>query len=130
MSSYVLDSYALIAFLQKEPGWEYISRLIRSAIDGTVELHMSVINLAEVYYTIERRGKSTPHMLSAIKALPIHIASADAYIEQIISIKAKYAISLADCFAAALAVDLHCPLVTGDPEFKKLESFLTVEWLR
>jgi ribonuclease VapC len=130
MNSYVLDSFALIAFLQEERGGEYINKLIESASAGKTELHMSIINLAEVHYINERRGNNTPQVLSAIKALPIHIASADAYIEQIISIKAKYAISLADCFAAALAADLHCPLVTGDPEFKKLESFLTVEWLR
>jgi ribonuclease VapC len=130
MSSYVLDSFALIAFLQEERGGEYIHKLIASASAGKTELHMSVINLAEVHYINERRGNNTPQVLSAISALPIHIASADAYIEQVVGIKAKYSISLADCFAAALAADLHCPLVSGDPEFKKLESFLTVEWLR
>ena len=39
-------------------------------------------------------------------------------------------VPLADCFCAALAIDLDCPVVTGDPESRKLASILQVEWLR
>jgi predicted nucleic acid-binding protein len=48
----------------------------------------------------------------------------------VIELKARYPISLGDCFAAALALQLNCPLVTADPEFRKLEDILQVEWLR
>jgi predicted nucleic acid-binding protein len=35
----------------------------------------------------------------------------------------------ADCFAAALARLRNAELVTGDPEFKEVESKLKVAWL-
>jgi hypothetical protein len=35
----------------------------------------------------------------------------------------------ADAFAAALAMREGAVLVTGDPEFKALESTLSIQWL-
>lgn len=130
MSRYVLDSYAILAFLQQEQGWERIRELIRGAVEGNIELYMSIINIAEVKYMITRRSKNRPQVMAAIEALPIHILSADEYVEQVIDLKAEYPVSLGDCFAAAAAIDLDCPLVTADPEFRKLEEVLLVEWLR
>ena len=130
MSKYVLDSHAVLAFLQLESGWERVKDLMRAASDGEVELYMSAINLAEVKYIAIRRKGHTLQTMAAIEALPITIMSADEYIEQVVVLKARYAVSLADCFAAALAIDMDCALVTGDPEFKKLEGSLRVEWLR
>ena len=128
-SRYVLDSYAILAFLQQEAGWARTKELLQAAASGDIELHMSAINLAEVQYLITRRGRDVPQRLAALESLPLKVASADAYLPQIVDLKAKYPLSLADCFAAALALDLNCPLVTGDPEFHLLESVITVEWL-
>lgn len=130
MSDYVLDSFALLVFFQQEQGWERVRELIRDATEGKAELHMSVINLAEVKYILARRGKAQSRVMAALEALPINIASADAHVESVIEIKAQYPISLADCFAAALALDLDCPVITADPEFEKLKGILRVEWLR
>jgi len=44
--------------------------------------------------------------------------------------KAKNKMSLADCFAAALAKDRKADLVTGDHEFKQIEGELKVVWLQ
>jgi len=44
-------------------------------------------------------------------------------------IKAEYAISYADCFAAATALRYEAAVLTGDREFKKIESLVSVEWL-
>ena len=128
-SRFVLDSFALLALLQKERGWERVKGLLNDAELGRVELHMSIINLAEVHYLTLRRGTNVSQTLAAIEALPIKIASADEYVPGVVELKAQYPIALADCFAAALAIDLDCPLVTSDPEFRKLEKILTVEWL-
>jgi len=48
----------------------------------------------------------------------------------VVQLKSRYPVSLADCFAVALAQSLECPVVTGDPEFRKLEDIVKVEWLR
>lgn len=130
MSKYVLDSFALLAFLQQEQGWQRVRELIKSAEDGSVELYMSAINMAEVKYMLARRKKNTPQVVAAIEALPINITTADEYIEQVIALKAVHAVSLADCFGASVAMYFDCPIVTADPEFEKLESVVQVEWLR
>ena len=48
---------------------------------------------------------------------------------QAASFKARYRLAYADCFAAALAKIHHCPVVTGDPEFKQLEKEIQVLWI-
>ena len=129
VSRYVLDSFAILAFIQKEQGWQRVGELIQNAEDGEVELCMSIINLAEVKYLIARRGRSTPQLIAALEALPVTFVSADEYVEAVIALKANYAVSIAGCFGAAIALHLNCPLVTADPEFRKLEHILQIEWL-
>jgi len=41
-------------------------------------------------------------------------------------LKGKHQIPYADCFAAALARRLKAPVVTGDPEFKKLTREISI----
>ena len=71
---------------------------------------------------------------SRIKALPIKLI--DRISEELLlaaaGLKARYPISYADSFAAALAMINRCPLLTGDPEFKPIEKkgLISIEWLR
>lgn len=44
--------------------------------------------------------------------------------------KARFKLSLADAFAAALAKETRSELVTGDPEFKALNKEIKIHWLR
>jgi predicted nucleic acid-binding protein len=46
-------------------------------------------------------------------------------------LKANYPISYADSFAASLAIIHNSHLLTGDPEFKKLEKkeSISIKWL-
>ena len=43
--------------------------------------------------------------------------------------KAEYSLSFADCFALASAIEYKATLVTGDPEFKKVEHLIEITWL-
>lgn len=128
-STYVLDAYAVLAFIQKESGWERVKELLRESASGTTEIHISAINMAEVQYRILRQRRKADEVMAALALLPLQIASADEYIPRVVELKARYPLSLADCFAAALALDIDCLLVTGDPEFHKLEGMLRIEWL-
>jgi PIN domain nuclease of toxin-antitoxin system len=48
---YILDACALLAFLNKEDGWDKVTDLLTEAIDtGEVEIYMSIVNLLEIYY--------------------------------------------------------------------------------
>jgi len=44
-------------------------------------------------------------------------------------LKGQYKVAYADCFAAALSLRLRAPVVTGDPEFKKLEDKISIQWI-
>jgi len=62
--------------------------------------------------------------------LPIELAPADLSLSYRAAIyKATYKMSYADCFAAALAKTKKATLVTGDKDFKQLESEIKVGWL-
>lgn len=44
--------------------------------------------------------------------------------------KARFKLSLADAFAAALPKSRKAELLTGDPEFKPLEKESNIHWLK
>ena len=126
----VLDAYALLAYLKKESGHARVKELLASE---DASLFMNSINVGEVFYIFARgRGiKAAEYFKSVIlPSLPVNIVenSFDDVI-QAARIKAEHSLSFADCFAAATAIREGACLVTGDPEFKKLEKELQIEWL-
>lgn len=132
--AYVLDSYALLAYLEAETGADYVKELLKAATESKCCLYMSIINLGEVIYIVEReRGlPKAQETLARIDELPIEIVDADRSLTLAAAhLKAHWSIAYADCFAAALSRIKNAPLVTGDPEFRKIKpgSALLVEWL-
>ena len=131
-SAYVLDSYALMAYLENEPGGEKIEKILKAAHAGKTSLYLSVVNLGEVYY-ITRRERSTEkanETIFIIEQLPISIVNADVALTiAAAKLKANHSVSYADCFAAALGIQKKAKVITGDPEFKKLEKDVAVEWI-
>ena len=131
----VLDSYALIAYFEGEAGSEQVKKLLEQAVTGECQLFMSVVNLGEVLYIVEReRGlPQAQRTLARIDELPISIIDADRHLTLAAAhIKAQCPIAYADCFAAALAQTKEAALITGDPEFKRAEidAMLPILWLK
>ena len=126
----VLDSYALLAFLEKEGAYARIQGLLATE-DAPV--FMNAVNVGEVFYILSRqRGdRAAEYFLSVIlPGLPISVL--DNSFDNVIAaarLKAKHGLSFADCFAAATAIRENAVLVTGDPEFRKLGKAVTVEWI-
>lgn len=134
VSEYVLDSYALLAYLEDERGSGHVKELLEIAQEGKVRLYMCVINLGEVMYIVEReRGlPKAQETLARIDELPIAIVNVDrALTIAAAHLKMDCPIAYADCFAAALSLLKNALLITGDPEFRKVkaECNLQVEWL-
>jgi predicted nucleic acid-binding protein len=131
-SAFVLDTFALLAYLKDEPAAERIEQLLEQAGKEKCRLFASIMNLGELLYIIERRGgiSKAQDALALIRQLPIEILPAD---EQAVfaaaHIKASHALSYADAFAAAAAMRDQAVLLTGDPEFKSVEHLVKVEWL-
>jgi len=75
---YVLDASALIAFLTAEEGGLKVAQLISDARYKQTTLHITAVNLFEVYYDYLKRGATTEEaqqLLNEIYGLPITIAN-------------------------------------------------------
>ncbi len=129
---FVLDTFALIAHFEAEPGGEKVTQLLKNAGDGEVSLAMSYMNVGELVYIISRgQGIAKARIiLEDLRAFPVEFYEATE--ERILAaawLKARYPISYADAFAASLAIELNATLVTGDPEFKTIKEELSLFWL-
>lgn len=133
-SAYVLDSFAVLAYFEGESGMARVRTLLTEAEKGSLTLHLSIINLGEVLYIVEREQGlvAAQRTVAALDQLPIQIQpAARAAVLSAARLKARYPISCADAFAAVVAQEQQAVLLTGDREFKPLEvdGLLKVEWL-
>lgn len=129
---YVLDAFALLAYLRGEPGAERVRDLLLRARSGEARLYLCLVNYGEVLYISERQGgrPAAEEAIRIIDHLPLETVLADRDLTFAAAhLKARYPISYADAFAATLAQKLSATLVTGDPEFRKVEAVVEIEWL-
>ncbi len=130
--SFVFDSHALLKFFQKEKGYEKVIRLLKEAADTEVRKYINAINLGEIIYSTKREfgDQKKLEVLANIERLNFMILPIpNGLIFQAAEYKAEYSISYADCFALASAVELSASIVTGDPEFKKVEHLTDIVWV-
>ena len=130
--TFVLDSFAVLALLGREPGSEDVAKLLRRAQKKEARVLMTWVNAGEVAYIVERRfGMDRLHAaLAVMEATALEIMPAERELALMAAhIKAGHAIAYADAFAAALAQHVAATLVTGDPEFRLLEGILDILWL-
>lgn len=132
MATKVLDSYALMAFFEDEPGADFVRGLIQKAVESDTILLMSVVNLGEVWYSIARTNSAevADQYVHEIKGMGFEIVDIDwTLTRQAAVFKANGSISYADCFAAALAKLRKAELITGDKEFKVLQDEIKISWI-
>ncbi|MGD0815156.1 MAG: PIN domain-containing protein [Verrucomicrobiota bacterium] len=106
MSAKVLDSFALIAYFRDEPGAEAMENLLVSAGKKDSPLHMTDVNYAEVRYSIVKKDgpEAWEEAAKILQGLPIDFHSTNrAMADTAADFKARFKISMADAFAAALA---------------------------
>lgn len=132
--SFVLDAWAILAFLQgEEPAASRVREAIEGAQDGTVRLFASIVNIGEVYYRIGkmRNQKEADSVLKDLYLLPIEIVPADDdTVLEAARLKMKHVLSYADAFAAVTAQQKDATLLTGDPELLELKRAVKIEKLR
>ncbi len=129
---YILDSFALLAFLEGEPSADRIQVILQAAQEARAQVYLSVINLGEVLYITERERSLViaQQVLAAIEQLPLELLDASqTRVLAAAHIKANYPISYADAFAVAAAQEFQATVVAGDPEFAKVMAIIQVEWL-
>ena len=130
--AYVLDTWAVIAYLEDEPSGEQVEDLIATAHEEQISIYMSVVNVGEVWYTLarevsEEEANAGVKMLSDLR---IQFENVDWELTQEAArFKSQNKMSYADAFAAALAKVKKADLVTGDNEFKPLDGQIKISWV-
>jgi len=129
----VLDSFALLALFRDEPGGETVAHILERAGQRDQPVHMTEVNYAEVQYIIRRKdgNEAWAAVANELKAAPIEFHPVTRRLSDLAAdFKTRYKMSLADAFAAALARERKCELVTADAEFRALETEIKINWLK
>jgi len=130
--AYVLDTWAVIAYLEDEPSGEQVEDLIATAHEEQIPIYMSVVNVGEVWYTMAREISEDEANASvkSLRDLRIQFENADWEITQEAArFKSQHKMSYADAFAAALTKTKKADLITGDNEFKPLDGEIKISWV-
>ena len=128
----VLDSWSVIAYLEDEPAGQRVADLIAEAHEDGTPIRMTVVNAGEVWYILAREASiaDADQSITELRGLGIEFVEADWKLtREAAGFKTKHRMSYADCFAAALAKEQRADLVTGDLEFKQVESEVKVWWI-
>lgn len=129
---FIFDSHALLKFFQKEKGYENIFHILEDTRKAGDIKYINVINLGEIIYSTKREFgyQKKLEVLANIERLNFSILPiSNNLVFQAAEYKAQYSISYADCFILASAIEHKAVIVTGDPEFKKVEHLVTIIWV-
>lgn len=127
---FVLDTSALIAFVQNEPGADTVGKILRRAQEKTCNVLISFITLAELYYIIwQEEGESAAkELIVLVKSLPVSVVESQERITLLAGrIKANYRLSLADAFVAATSSDGSAVLIHKDPELEQVNALVSTK---
>ena len=128
----VFDSHALLKLFQKEPGYERVVRVLEEARKRKRTKYINAINLGEIIYATKREfgDQKRLEVLANIERLDFTVLPVpNSLVFQAAEHKAQYSISYADCFVLASALEHEATIVTGDPEFKKVEHLVDIVWV-
>ena len=128
----LLDSFAVLAWIQDENGAGIVEKLLYTAEETREKLLLNIINVGEIYYRCARiEGLPFARdILEKLKLLPISIYPCpNELVLQASEIKAEYPIAYADAFIVATALKENDRVITGDPEFKRVEHLIEITWL-
>lgn len=133
MTVYVLDSSALIRFLDKEAGCHRVKSLLRDCVEGRVEVRISAVQWGEVAGNLRKRFGASGEVRIMNSLLPSDAKVVPASAERAIhaaDIKVDRNIAYADAFAVDLAMESpDRVLVTADYGFKTVEDLARIEFL-
>ena len=128
----MLDSWAVIAYLEDETAAETVADIIADAHQDNIPLLMTAVNAGEVWYIVARETSAAEAdtSIKQLRDLGIQFVEVDWDLAKNAGyFKSRNKLSFADCFAAALARQHKAHLATGDREFRQVEQEITISWL-
>lgn len=133
MTVYVLDSSALIRFLDKEAGYHRVKSVLKDCVGGRVQVSISAVQWGEVAGNLRKRFGASGEVRIMNSLLPSEAKVIPASAERALhaaEIKVDRKIAYADAFALDLAMDSpgHV-LMTADFGFKTVDELARIEFL-
>jgi predicted nucleic acid-binding protein len=128
----VFDSHALLKLFQKEPGYGKVVRVLEESRRSKRTKYINAMNLGEIIYATKREfgDQKKLEVLANIERLNLTVLPVpNSLIFQAAEYKAEYSISYADCFVLASALEHEATIVTGDPDFKKVQHLVDIIWV-
>lgn len=132
MKNLVFDAWPLLAFFLEESEARSIEQMLIESQHNETKLLISTINAGEIWYSVSRvhGQEEADRIVENMRKMNISIEPVNWQLTRIAAgFKAPGGISYADCFAAALAKQKKATLVTGDPEFRRLEGEIEITWI-
>jgi uncharacterized protein len=133
MTTYVLDSSAIIRYVDDEPGAERVEEILSSCAALQSETCISAIQWGETAANFRKRFGPVreKHIMSCV--LPSEAAIVPVTGQRAVhaaALRVDHLIPYADAFAVDLAMDSpSCVLVTADYDFKAAEKLIQIEFL-
>lgn len=128
----LLDAYGLLLFLQKEGPYQDIKTLFRNAQTEKSPVLINEMSLGEVFHVIARTHsvEKAEDFLPLLEVLPLEIVSNN--LEDILRaarIKTEHSIGTVNALVVATAEKENSLLLTGDPEFRRVDGVISIRWL-
>ncbi len=123
MERYLLDTSALLALRDGEPGADQVADLLVQSATGQVTCHGCFITLMEVLYRVWKDEGETAGRDAYANCLDLPIAwqhESPELLKRAAATKAQHPLSLADAWIAAAALEQDAVLIHKDPEFAGL----------
>ncbi len=133
LTGIVLDSWAVIAYLEDEPAGTKVADVIADANEQSIPFLMTVVNAGEVWCIVAREASAADAdaSIKQLRDLGIEFVDADwSPSKEAAYFKSRKKMSFADCFAAAPARQRAATLLTGDPGFKQVEREINIGWTK
>lgn len=129
--AYVLDSSAVIAFLNRQPGREVVEPLLGSSV-------ISIINWAEVITWLISSRNLTSVDIEDARSLLEHlgltttpVTDAEAEVAGLLTTQTRQAgLSLADRVALTLGMELGLPVLSADHNWERVDVGADVRLIR
>ena len=116
----VLDTSAWMALIEDEAGADTVDGILRKAESGQAAVLSSFVSYMEVYYiTLQEKGEAEANArIALMEAIPVlRVESSRTLGLAAGRLKARWKMSLADAWIAALALETDSTLIHKDPEF-------------
>jgi predicted nucleic acid-binding protein len=127
-----IDAFSLLLFLQKQGPFQIVKDLFRDAQEQDDAILIHQMSVGQVYSITARchSQQKAEAFLPLLEVLPLQVVASDlAVVLRAARLSAEYRMGAVTSLVVAAAEAEEAVLITADPEIKKVEECIPVQWL-